>query len=149
MAINTSKVVVGGIVAGIVANVIDFVTQTFLFKGMEDAAMAKLNLPTTPTGAAIAGSIVCDFAWMIATIWIYAAIRTRFGPGPKTATYAAIASWAIGTSVAGYFYFAGFFGTNLFLASAVQALINAIIATLVGARFYSEEPAAISERAVA
>lgn len=149
MAINTSKVIVGGIVAGVVANAIDFVSQTYLFKGMMDAAMTKLNLPTTPTGSQIVLSIISDFAWMIATIWIYAASRTRFGPGPKTAVYAAIASWAIGTSVAGYFYAGGFFGTDLFLVSALSALINAIIATLIGARFYSEEPAAVSERAVA
>ncbi len=149
MAINTSKVIVGGIVAGIVANVIDFVSQTYLFGGMLASAMAKLNLPTTPTGAQIAGSIISDFAWMFATIWIYAAIRTRFGPGPRTAVYAAIASWVVGTSVAGFFYAGGFFGTDLFLVSSLEALVNAIIATLIGARFYSEEPAAVAERAVA
>lgn len=149
MAINTSRVIVGGIVAGIVANVIDFVSQNFLLGGMTTSAMAKLNLATKPTGGQVIGFVLCDFAWMIATIWIYAAIRPRFGPGPKTATYAAIASWVIGTSVASYFYVIGFFGTDLYLASSVEELINAIIATIIGARFYSEERAAVSEAAVA
>jgi hypothetical protein len=149
MAINTSKVIVGGIIAGIVANIIDFVSQNFLFGNMMTAAMTKLNLPTKPTTGQIVGLILCDFAWMIATVWIYAAIRTRFGPGPKTATYAAIASWVIGTTVASYFYLIGFFGTDLYLASSVEALINSIIATMVGARFYSEEPVAHTREALA
>jgi hypothetical protein len=149
MAINTSRVIVGGIVAGVVANVIDYVSQTFLFGNMMTAAMTKLNLPTTPTGGQLAGLILCDFAWMFATIWIYAAIRTRFGPGPKTAVYAAIASWVIGTTVASYFFLIGFFGTDLYLASSVEALLNSIIATVIGARFYAEAPVTVTQAAVA
>jgi len=143
MAINTGKVIVGGIVGGIVANVIDFVSQTYILGGMMTASMTKLNpaLATKPTGGQIAGLVVIDFVWMIATVWIYAAIRPRFGPGPKTAVYAAIVSWIIGTVVASYFYIAGFFGTDIFAASGIESLINAIIATMVGARFYTEEAA--------
>ncbi len=43
MAINTSKVLVGGIVGGVVANVIDFVGNSFILGGMHRADMAKLN----------------------------------------------------------------------------------------------------------
>jgi hypothetical protein len=143
MAINTGKVIVGGIVGGIVANVIDFVTQTYVLAGMTTAAMTQLNpsLAHNPAGSQIAGFVVLDFVWIIANVWIYAAIRPRFGPGPKTAAYAGIVSWVIGSTVAGFFCVLGFFGTGLFIASGLVALVNSIVSTMVGARFYTEEAA--------
>ena len=143
MAINTSKVLVGGIVGGIVANVIDFVGNSLILVGMHQADMAKLNpaLVAPPTGGQIAGFAIFDIAWIIATVWIYAAIRPRFGPGPKTAVYAAIASWVVGTSVAGFFWALHIFGTHVFVATAGVELVNAIVSTLVGAWLYTEEPA--------
>jgi hypothetical protein len=143
MAINTSKVIVGGIIGGIVANVIDFVSSTYILGGMQTAAMTKLNpaLAVKPSGTQIAGFLILDFVWIIATVWVYAAIRPRFGPGPKTAAYAGIASWVIGSTVAGFFCVLGLFGQDLFIAASVVALINAIVSTMVGARFYTEETA--------
>src|SRR5690349_394123 len=143
MAINTGKVIVGGVVGGIVANVIDFVSQQFILQGMEAAAMTKLNpaLAKPPTGGQIAGFVVLDFVWIIANVWIYAAIRTRFGPGPKTAAYAGIVSWVVGSTVAGFFCVLGLFGADIYIASGLVALVNSIVSTMVGARFYSEEAA--------
>jgi hypothetical protein len=143
MAINTSKVLVGGIIGGIVANVIDFVSNTYILADMEKAAMTKLNpaLNVAPAGSQIAGLVALDFVWIIANVWIYAAIRPRFGPGPKTAAYAGIVSWVIGTTVAGYFCLIGLFGANIFVGASIVALINSIISTMVGARFYTEEAA--------
>jgi hypothetical protein len=143
MAINTGKVIVGGIVGGIVANVIDFVSQTFILKGMATAAMTKLNpsLAHDPSGSQIAGFLILDFVWIIANVWIYAAIRPRFGPGPKTATYAGIVSWVIGSTVAGFFCVLGLFGADIYMASGAVALVNSIISTIAGARFYTEEAA--------
>ncbi len=151
MAINTSKVVVGGIVAGIVANIIDFVSQTYIMGDMITAAMTKLNpaLAVKPTGGQIAGFVLLDFVWMFATVWMYAAIRPRFGAGPKTATYAAIVSWIVGTVVASYFFLSGFFGTDVFIASGIESLVNALVATNVGAWLYSENPALSAATAAA
>jgi hypothetical protein len=85
--------------------------------------------------------VIFDIVWIIATVWIYAAIRPRFGPGPKTAVYAAIASWVVGTSVAGFFWALHIFGTHVFVATGGVELVNAIVSTLVGAWLYTEEPA--------
>jgi hypothetical protein len=140
MAIKTSKVLVGGIVGGIVANVIDFVGNSLILGNMHRADMTKLNpaLSVNPSGAQITGFATFDSVWIVATVWIYAAIRPRFGPGPKTAVYAAIASWVVGTSVAGFFWLLGIFSTNLFVATGAVELVNAIVSTLIGAWLYSE-----------
>jgi hypothetical protein len=143
MAINTSKVIVGGIVGGIVANVIDFVSSTYIIGDMQKAALTKLNpaLAVNPSGSQIAGLVVLDLVWITANVWIYAGIRPRFGPGPRTAAYAAIVSWVIGGTVAGFFGLLGMFGLHLFVAASIVALVNSIVSTMVGARFYTEEAA--------
>jgi hypothetical protein len=142
MAINTSKVIVGGLIGGVVANVIDFAINGFLLANMQKASLEALN-PTLAANAMQSSKIpifvVLDFIWIIANVWIYAAIRPRFGPGARTATYAGIVSWVIGSVVAGYFAGIGFFGWHLYALSAICALVNSIVSTIVGAKFYSEE----------
>src|SRR5690348_14845498 len=134
MAINTSKVIVGGLIGGVVANVIDFAVNGFVLANQQKAALEALN-PTLAANAMQPGKIpmfvVLDFIWIIATIWIYAAIRTRFGPGPRTATYAAIVSWILGSVVAGYFAALGMFSWNFYAVSAIVSLVNSIISTIV------------------
>jgi hypothetical protein len=144
MAINTSKVIVGGLIGGVVANIIDFGANYFM-ADMQKAAMDALN-PTLAANAMqpskIPMFVVLDLVWILANMWVYAAIRPRFGPGPRTATYAAVASWVIGATPVAFFAAAGMFSWGFFSAGALVALINSIISTNVGARFYSEEPAA-------
>ena len=145
MAINTSKVIVGGLIGGVVANAIDFVINGFLLASQQKASLEALN-PTLAANAMQPGKIpifvVLDFIWIIANVWIYAAIRTRFGPGARTATYAGVVSWVVGSVVAGYFAALGMFSWNLYAVSAICALVNSIVSTIVGARFYTEEATA-------
>ena len=144
MAINTSKVIVGGLIGGFVANVIDFALNGFVLANMQKAALDALN-PALAANAMQPSKIpifvAFDFIWIVANVWIYAAIRPRFGPGARTAAYAGIVSWVIGSVVAGYFAGIGMFSWGLYSVSAVCGLINSVISTIVGARFYSEEPA--------
>ena len=144
MAINTSKVLVGGIVGGIVANVIDYVSGTFITGGMQRDAFTKLNasLGANPTGSQIAGLVILDFILIITTVWIYAAIRPRFGPGPRTAVYAGLAAWVIGGVAFGFLCVLNVIPSNLYLASGAVELVNIVVSTVVGAKFYTEEAAA-------
>ena len=145
MAINTSKVIVGGLIAGAVANVIDFALNGFLLADMQKAALDALN-PTLAANAMQPSKVpifvALDFIMGIANVWIYAAIRPRFGPGARTAAYAGIASWVVGSVVAGYFAGLGMFSWGVYAAAAVCALINSVVSTIVGAKFYAEESAA-------
>jgi hypothetical protein len=145
MAINTSKVIVGGLIGGVVANVIAAVINGFVLSGMQKADLDRLN-PALAAGAMagnkIAIFLILAFVWMIANVWIYAAIRPRFGPGPKTAAYAGIVSWVIGMAIAGNFATLGILSWSVYCASAVSALINSVVSTMVGAKFYSEDAVA-------
>jgi hypothetical protein len=98
MAINTQKVLIGGFVAGVVMNAIDFVTNMFILgdrmKAESDAFKPGLADQMMSTSTMVS-YIVMDFVLGFALIWTYAAIRPRFGPGIKTATYAALLFWIL------------------------------------------------------
>src|SRR5688572_22100829 len=99
MAINTGKVLVGGLVAGLVMNVSGFVVQGMLLgkRMMDEMAAVAPSMATHQPGAGeMTGRVLTSFAVGILLVWIYAAIRPRFGPGPKTAMIAAAVVWAFG-----------------------------------------------------
>src|SRR5437016_9561106 len=84
MAINTKKVLLGGIAAGVVLNVIDFVTNTYILAAQMKAAADAFKPGLSDrmmTGSAITSYIVMDFVLGVLLVWTYAAIRPRFGPG--------------------------------------------------------------------
>ena len=74
------------------------------------------------------------------TVWIYAAIRPRFGPGPATAVRSAVAVWTAApllTTV--HMIYDGFgFTASLLLTLAVAVLPVFVFAGLVGAWVYRE-----------
>src|SRR5207245_2117466 len=110
-------VIVGGLIGGVVANVIASVINGFVLAGMQKADLDKLN-PALSAGAMagnkIAIFVILTFIWAIANVWIYAAIRPRFGPGPRTAAYAGIVSWVIATAIVGNFATIGMFSWALY-----------------------------------
>ena len=145
MAINTQKVVIGGIAAGVVMNVIDFISYSYIlgarmkaesdaFKpGMSDAMM---------TSSAMITNIAMDFVLGIALVWTYAAIRPRFGPGPKTAFYAAFLFWILaGIFLSGYMHM-GMMSAGLWWSFAFVGLVNFLLSAWAGAKVYSEDAVA-------
>ncbi|HTG13743.1 MAG TPA: hypothetical protein VK747_00595, partial [Blastocatellia bacterium] len=92
--INMGRVILGGLLAGLIINIGESVLNgMILAKDLEDV-MRSLNKPAI-TGSAIAVFVVLGFVLGIIIVWIYAAIRPRFGPGPKTALCAGLTVWAL------------------------------------------------------
>jgi hypothetical protein len=145
MAINTKKVVIGGIVAGIVMNVIDFISNTYILgarmKAESDAF--KPGMADQMMGSSTMISyIVMDLVLGIALVWTYAAIRPRFGPGIRTASYAAILFWILaGIFLSGYMHM-GMMSTGLWWTFAFLGLINFLLSAWAGAKFYTEDSVA-------
>ncbi len=142
MAINTQKVVLGGLAAGFVMNVIDFVFNMFVvgarMKAETDAFKPGLA-DQMNKGSVMISYIVMDFALGILLVWTYAAIRPRFGPGGKTAVYAAILFWLLaGIFYSGYLHM-GMMSMGLWWTFAFVGLVNFLISAWVGARLYSED----------
>ena len=85
--INVGRVLLGGLLAGLVINISETILNVVVAgQAMEDGTGAR-NLPPVG-GSAIGGFVVITFLVGIVTVWLYAAIRPRFGPGPGTAVIA-------------------------------------------------------------
>src|SRR5262245_66257111 len=92
--INLARVLLGGLLAGIVIAIGESVFNGVLFAPDVEAAMARLNLPPVG-GGAIGIFVTISFALGISAVWLYAAIRSRFGPGVGTAIRAGIVVWLL------------------------------------------------------
>jgi hypothetical protein len=82
--INLGRVFVGGLAAGLVINVGEFILNGPILGEPWQAAMKSIN--RAPIGGqAIAGFVVLAFLVGIGAVYTYAAVRARYGAGPKTA----------------------------------------------------------------
>jgi hypothetical protein len=145
MAMNTGKVLIGGVVAGVVMNVIDFIVNMFIvgdrMKAETEAFKPGLS-DQMMSSSTMVSYIVMDFVLGFALIWTYAAIRPRFGPGIKTASYAAILFWILGgIFLSGYLHM-GMMSSGLWFTFAVLGLVNFLLSAWAGAKFYTEDAAA-------
>jgi len=132
-------VIIGGLVAGVVLNVIDFVLFGVVLKDDMAAAMAALNKPAM-SNAQIPWFVFLDFVFGVFLVWLYAAIRPRFGAGPGTAVKAGIAVWfAAGLMNALFMWPMELMPHNLTIISTVVSLVSAPLAAVIGAKFYTEE----------
>jgi hypothetical protein len=133
--INWKRVILGGVVAAIVAGVGDGL-HGFLMHSEWEAAMKNMK---PPGGVVIAAHILWSFVVAIATIWLYAAIRPRYGPGPATALRAGFAVWLF---VHATFSLAAasmdLLPQKIMLISAAWSLPTTLVATLAGAWLYRE-----------
>jgi hypothetical protein len=145
MAMNTKKVVAGGLVSGVIIIVIDFLVNFMLGARMKAEADAfKPGMADQMMqGSAIASSLIMDLVLGIALIWTYAAIRPRFGPGPRTATFAAILFWLLGLIFNAGYRQMGMMSPGLWWTFAVIWLVSFLIAAGAGAAIYSEDNAAV------
>ena len=91
--INLGRVLLGGLVAGLVLNIGEFLLNGVVLVDEMKKDFGRLNLPPEPGGDFIAKAVVATFILGIVITFLYAAIRARFGPGVKTAIYAGLLAW--------------------------------------------------------
>ena len=141
MAVNTGKVVVGGLVAGVVANVCDMGAFGFLLKDRMTAEMNALNpslAAKMQASTAMIAGIGGDFVLGLLLVWTYAAIRATYGPGPKTALRVALLFWGIVGVVYVGMTASGMYSWSFFFTASPVALVNVCLASLAGAALYKE-----------
>jgi hypothetical protein len=137
--INLGRVVLGGLLAGLIISIGEYLWFGVLLAKSWTDAMAALNRPAIGTeGNSL--FIILFFALGIFSVWVYAAIRPRFGAGPMTALCAGLVVWFL----AAFFPAAGMLPMNLFPRSLLfygmlWELFEFPIATLAGAWIYKEQ----------
>jgi hypothetical protein len=137
MALNSGKVVVGGLVAGVVANVLDYLFQGIVLKPDFDVMQQRLNLDPVAANNPVPWIIV-DFVLGFLIIITYVGFRARWGPGPKTAIYAGVVLFLAIASMMGALTSIGIFTTDTYLKSSALFLVTITCAALAAAFVYKE-----------
>lgn len=138
--INLGRLILGGIVAGIVGDILGYGVAGWLLQQSWANAMKALGHGGFSSSALILFNLFGIVTGLVA-VWIYVAIRPRFGPGVKTAIYAGIATWVLGALLpnASFMYAAGLFPRDLTLYTTMGALVEISVATIIGAALYKED----------
>jgi hypothetical protein len=137
--INGLRVIAGGLLAGVVINVCEYVGNGVILKDRWAAAMQTLNRPAEYDAGTMAALVIWGFLVGIFAVWLYAAIRPRYGPGPKTATIAGVAVWLLGylvTTIPPAVMH--MFPRRLLAYGLAIGLVEAVAGTLLGAAIYKE-----------
>lgn len=138
MNINIGRVLLGGLVTGLILNVGEVVLNDLLLGAHTKAFFAEHNFREPGPIfliAAVGGTLVLG----IVIVFGYAAIRPRFGAGPKTAIIAALFAWF------GIYVYVGIihglmfgYSTTSILIAIGWGLVEYTLATLAGAALYKE-----------
>ncbi len=135
--INYGRVLGGGLLAGLVLNIGEALLNLMLGEQWSQAAEAVgVAEPGAPE---IARYVLLTFLIGIALVWLYAAMRPRFGPGPGTAIKAGLAVWFFAWLIPmGFFDTMGIFPSSLFYISTLWGLFEVPISATAGAWLYRE-----------
>ena len=139
-SINTGKVITGGLLAGVVMNVCDIAWNFTVMKDDMTAMAQKFGIDPA-TAMSFSGAIpfiIADFVLGLVVVWNYAAIRPRFGPGPKTALLAGAVPYIAVTAVLYGFSSLGMMSNSTMVKGSLTALITMALGSLAGAWAYKE-----------
>jgi len=136
---NVGRWILGGIVAGIVGDLLDIPVDGVWLAPMWNSQMAALGRSSLSANQIVWFNAFGIIIGLVA-IWIYAGIRPRFGPGVKTAIYAGIAVWVAGFLVPNFalMWVTHLFSGHLTGYTTLGALIECVVGAIAGAALYKE-----------
>ncbi|MCK6621206.1 MAG: hypothetical protein HUU32_17360 [Calditrichaceae bacterium] len=140
--INMTRVILGGLLAGLIMNIGEAVLNMAILGDDWQTAMQALGL-SQMNFASFGWYILMTFALGITMIWLYAVMRPKFGPGPKTAIITGLTIWflmwvlSFGTTAV-----QGMFPAKIVLTTIIWGFFEVPIGALVGAWLYKEEETA-------
>lgn len=137
-AVNTGKVIAGGMLAGVVMFIGDFGMMSTVMKDSMAQMASQHSLVMDESVGGLVGWVADDLLFGLLAVWLYAGIRPRFGAGVKTAVYAGLAVWAAVMLTMFGFSSMGLFPMSVFLTMGLLWLVVVVIGTIAGAWVYKE-----------
>lgn len=134
--INWGRVLLCGVLTGVVWTVLSSISTVFV--AGDFAAAVPGNRLFAPSRALVAFLFVVNLVEGIWAMWLYAAIRPRYGAGPKTAALAGLAWWVVSSLVDATWGSFRFVPGRALLGPMAASLPELIVAVLAGAWFYKE-----------
>ena len=137
--INWGRVLLGGLLAGLIINASEFVLNAIVFPKDWADAMRALNKSGDMTGGQVAAFNVWGFAAGAIAVWLYAAMRPRYGSGPKTAAIAGLGVWLtaylLGSAAP---IILDLFPTHIMVVSLAVGIVEVTLGAIAGAWVYRE-----------
>jgi hypothetical protein len=138
--VNWVRVILGGLLAGVIINVFEFILNGLLLAKDMQAAISALGKQMG--GGQLLMFAVWGFLVGIFAVWLYAGIRPRYGAGLKTALCAGLAVWCLGYLLADVTPLAlKLFPIRLTVIGLAVGLVEVSVGTLAGAWLYREQTA--------
>ena len=135
--INMGRVILGGLVAGLVINIGEFLLNGMVLADQMKSFMTQHNFTEPKNFIVIA--VALTFVLGIVIVLGYACIRPRFGPGVKTAIIAGLLAWF------GIYFYSGIINGVLFgipmntmIMVIVWGLVEFCLGAIAGAWLYKE-----------
>jgi hypothetical protein len=138
--VNWVRVILGGLLTGVIINVFEFILNGLLLAKDMQAAISALGKQMG------GGQLLMFAAWGflvgIFAVWLYAGIRPRYGAGLKTALCAGLAVWCLGYLLADVTPLAlKLFPIRLTVIGLAVGLVEDSVGTLADAWLYREQTA--------
>jgi drug/metabolite transporter (DMT)-like permease len=137
--INVKRWFAGGVVAGVVFFVLEGLLTIPTMDRM-DAALKEHGLVlNTDDPIVLLWALVLSVIMGLVLVFFYAAARTRFGPGVRTAAIVGVVLFCSSylLNLIGY-HLIGLYPDDLLLIWSVQGLVEMIVASIAGAWVYRE-----------
>jgi hypothetical protein len=140
-SINMRRVLVGGLLAGGILSIIDVLVYGIFLKApmaVSWQAFGKPTMTNAQRSLEVPLSLFLDFVAGIFLVWVYAAIRPRFGAGSVTAMKAGLVGWFMAGLLCTVFMAQGVMPGSIVIITTLVQLVEYPLAVVFGAKFYAE-----------
>jgi hypothetical protein len=150
MRINWMRALLGGLLAGLIVNICETITNGLFLGSYWANAMKALHVSPATGIVSIVVFWMWGFLMGLYAIWLYASVRPRYGAGPRTALIAGLAVWVPGCLLAMVTpAVLHMFRYRLIAMDVGLGLVELLLGTLAGAWIYKEAAAPAPKAAAA
>ncbi len=144
---NLKRILIGGLVAGVVINIVETAVNG-IFLGARwsawAAALGPLDKPPAQNAARGLWAVVA-LAWGLAAVWLYAALLRRFPHKLQAVLYTALTLWVLGWVLNAVEQVAlGDIPHDLLLWGCIAGLISSFAGAGIAAAIYREDRLLVS-----
>ena len=134
--INWKRVFICGVVTGVIWTIHSAISNWYVGADFNEAVPGnKIFAPTADLATFLFAVNLAGGIWVM---WLYAAVRPRYGAGAKTAAVAGFSWWVISTLADATWGAFRLVPVKALLPLSAVSLPEMIVATIVGAWLYSE-----------
>jgi len=134
--INWSRIIICGLVTGVIWTILSAISTWYL--GADFNAAVPGNKILSPSAGLAAFLFALNLIGGLWAMWLYAAIRPRYGAGAKTALLVGFAWWAVTSLADATWGSFGFVPVRALWPVIAISLPELMVAAVVGAWLYRE-----------